>query len=914
MRALEAYIFAIQLKAIPQISFFMCICCRIVDPNDTFIGAVKITLNLHEINSILLNSRKLREYSSTVLTLLDRNKKTLFSTTPFKSNDFALMPTVKSSLQEKNNHNGYCVVLDHSDGHEKLIAYAESEGYKNFGGAGWCLIIQYNTSDIFQPIYNIKNILLLASLGIIFVSLIFGFLFSYFVVVRPVSSLRMATVELSNGNLNAAARITSNDELGEVAKLFNATVESIRGIGEAAQKVTDGDTSVELEEKTENDILAKNFNIMMRKIKEQKVIDSVRNWKAHGFEKYSDILRLERELVPLANHICHFFASYFKIQIAVIYILKDDKLHLTGSYAYSKNAELKKEIEIGEGFAGQAAKMQDIIVESNIPENYTKINSATGSSKPYHIVAMPFVYSNNVIGVIEIGAFSELKDEELGFFMEISERTAIAFRNILVEKRQQELLIETQRQADELQQHQKELKTSNDELLQKARILEAQKKVIEGKNITLKKSQNELWEKSRELQSSSKYKTEFLANMSHELRTPLNSMLILSKRFSMNKDKNLTAQQVKSAEIVYNSGRDLLNMINDILDLSKIEAGKMPVRAGKLYLSEFKGYLYDNFKPIADEKKLKFSTVIEENLDSFIFTDRQKLEQVIRNFLSNSLKFTKKGSVTVKIFAPKKLKNGVNATNYVAVSVFDTGIGIPKNKQKIIFDAFQQVDGSTARKFGGTGLGLSISLELAKLLGGYIDVSSSEGQGSSFTIYFLKNLKSSVVDKEDTKNKKKTQVAKTVPKAGNGNMVQNSKTVSVNHGEHLKVLKGKTVLIVDDDARSLFLLDQEFKELKMNTEKAVNGEMALKILRESKNVDIILMDIMMPVMDGYTAIKKIKSNAVTAKIPIIAVTAKAMSEDRENCLKAGADDYLMKPIEIEKLTGLMKIWIENRKY
>ncbi len=429
-----------------------------------------------------------------------------------------------------------------------------------------------------------------------------------------------------------------------------------------------------------------------------------------------------------------------------------------------------------------------------------------------------------------------------------------------------------------------DLKNQNDKLIE----------VNEKLNI----AQKNLEKKTEELEKASKYKSEFLANMSHELRSPMNSMLILAQYLSDNKDGNLNEDQVQSAQIINKSGNNLLSLINDILDLSKIEAGKMNVYIHKFELREIKDNMDSSFSHMAKEKGLNFYINIADKLPKNINTDQQKLEQIIKNFASNAIKFTAKGSVIFDINRPlpgTDLSNSrLSPEKSIAFSVRDTGIGIPQSKQREIFEAFQQADGSTTRDYGGTGLGLSISRELAKLLGGEIQLNSIEGKGSTFTIYIPEKMKMSdnIVNDRRSKGRPKKSLPKTT---------KYNKTLFQN----------KKVLITDDDMRNLFALSKVLNETGANVYKATNGEMALEILNEEHDIDILLTDIMMPGIDGYETMRRIRAQDCFKDLPIFAVTAKAMKEDQKKCISAGANEYISKPIDIDRLISLLDVWLNK---
>ena len=454
-------------------------------------------------------------------------------------------------------------------------------------------------------------------------------------------------------------------------------------------------------------------------------------------------------------------------------------------------------------------------------------------------------------------------------------------------------MISSSMRTEELLQ---ELKRSNAELEAQASELEEKAKLLEIKNHEVELASLSLEEKAEQLSLISKYKSEFLANMSHELRTPLNSLLILSKMLSDNKDHNLNGDQVKYASTIHSAGCDLLALINEILDLSKVEAGKMPMLPSNIELREVKDLLDQTFRPVAEHKGLGFSIELHHGTPRTMFTDANRLQQILKNLLSNALKFTAKGRVTLDI-AP--VEEGIAAlagfksasSPIIRFSVTDTGIGIPKEKQKLIFEAFQQADGTTSRKYGGTGLGLTISREIARLLGGVIQVESMPGKGSVFHLYIPQTF----VGSEATQGVSELEVVQPIP------------PLPIDAD-----FKDRRVLIVDDDMRNVYTMTSVLESYGMKVSFAENGRQAIVNLQEQE-IDLVLMDTMMPEMDGLEATTEIRKIARFKNLPIISLTAKAMKGDREKCLAAGASDYITKPVDTEQLLSLMHIWLAKRE-
>ncbi len=433
---------------------------------------------------------------------------------------------------------------------------------------------------------------------------------------------------------------------------------------------------------------------------------------------------------------------------------------------------------------------------------------------------------------------------------------------------------------------------------EQAQKLKMQTRDMKKQNMILSQAKTELDKKAEELMQASRYKSEFLANMSHELRTPLNSIILLSKFLRDGLD---SSEQSKKAEVIHNAGNDLLLLINDILDLSKIEAGLMELDISSCTSEQITAGIDDLFTPIAEDKGIEF--IIEDQIQSTINTDITKVSQILKNLLSNAFKFTRKGSITLLLSLDSKKRQ-------LEFSVIDTGIGIPEVSLKQIFEAFKQVDGSISREYGGTGLGLSISLRFAKLLDGELWVDSVEGQGSTFVL---------VVPYRDTmkthtgSNRSHSSPVETLSRQ----LVQTSAEQAVDDEEKLSKqynFKGKTLLLVDDDSRNIFALLALFQSVGAQTLHALNGQEALDLLVDSGEfIDLILMDIMMPEMDGYETIRKIRQDKKYDAIAIIAMTTKAMDEDRQKCFDAGANDYIAKPINERSLMQLSQLWIEKMK-
>jgi two-component system, chemotaxis family, sensor kinase CheA len=587
-----------------------------------------------------------------------------------------------------------------------------------------------------------------------------------------------------------------------------------------------------------------------------------------------------------------------------------------GAYAYNQQHEVGAEsFRLGEGIVGQCALENRMIWLNQVPDNYIKIISGLGEARPSNILIIPAEFEGEVLAVIELASFESFSHLEQMLLKEVMSNLGINIKSILRHMQVEKLLQESQTLTEELQSQSEELQLQQEELRTTNEQLEKQYESSEQKTIELEKIKSILEEKAHQLTLSSKYKSEFLANMSHELRTPLNSLLILAQMLGKNVDGNLTSEQVKYAETIFSSGNDLLHLINDILDIAKIEAGKIEVTFIDIKLSDVKEFVEAQFTPVARKKNIKLNVQLADNLPKSINTDKQQLQQILKNLLSNALKFTEYGAVSLTI---QKVEKGIfskeSAVNYsdieLAFSVKDTGIGIQKENQDIIFDAFKQADGTIGRKYGGTGLGLSISRELAHLLGGFIEVESIEGNGSTFTLYLpnYKNIKSTALS-----------ISKAEVAAG---FFEDSSSVPVTSVEfplkadkprkqshERKALLGKKILVVDDDMRNIFSLTTALESYQVEVMFAENGREGIEVLQKNSNIDLILMDIMMPEMDGFEAIQVIRQMPEFQDLPIIALTANAMKDDRKQCIEAGASDYISKPVNLRQLFSIMQVWL-----
>ncbi len=783
-----------------------------------------------------------------------------------------------------------------------------------------------------------------------------GLTIAYFTtqtIVTPVTVLRKDMQEIALGDVNQEIAIERKDEIGELAESLAEIQKSLKEKVTMAKQVADGKYDVQVSIQSEKDILSQSLNKMTASLYQFSKENDIGSWVKSGQNELNQCMRGDQDIQSLGKHVITHLATFLEAPIGAIYAVgvenNDQVLSLLSGYAFTKRKDLGHEIRIGEGLVGQAALEKEMISLTEVPENYIRINSSFGEAVPQNIVVVPLVFNDELLGVVELGRFREFSDVELDLLRSMSENIAIGLHTARSRTKTQELLLQTQQQTEELQSQQEELKASNEELEEqteelrvtseklkvqqeelqasneeleeKTEYLENQRKEINDKNSALEVAKSEIEKKAKDLEISSKYKSEFLANMSHELRTPLNSLLILARDLSENNAGNLEEKQVESAEIIYNSGQSLLNLINEILDLSKIEAGKMTLNIQEIHLSDIAQQMKNTFQHQADEKGLTLKIDIDKNVEDTVHTDPQKMEQILRNLISNAIKFTEKGEVHLHLIQPDDkvsfLNDSLKTSELFGFAVVDTGIGIPENKQKEIFEAFQQGDGSTSRKFGGTGLGLSISRELAKLLGGEIQLQSVPGNGSTFTFYANKRL--------DQVSNTQIEYRDTIKVEHNNNRIQNDITSqsTVIRNSHTVIPapsikddrdqlqeNDRLILIIEDDinfAKTLSRIchDKEFQYLH-----AGDGETGIH-LAEKYHPDAIVLDIKLPGMNGWAVLDTLKMNPKLRHIPVHMMS---VEEETMDAFERGAIGYLTKPVNKDDLdTAFQKIHAFHEK-
>ncbi|VAX34896.1 Signal transduction histidine kinase [hydrothermal vent metagenome] len=678
-------------------------------------------------------------------------------------------------------------------------------------------------------------------------------------------------------------------------------------------------------------------NLRDTTVAEQKAKEELEQalWMSQSRESLNKQMQGIGEKLLLARNIITSLVDLVKADIGGVYLCENEHtLRLIASHAFDSRTDNHNVFQLGEGLVGQAALEKKTILFTDISENPSMIDYGLGKTQPKYFLVVPFFYEDKTKGVIVLGSVQSMQGLQKQFIEEVGGDIGIALNTVQSRERIEKLLKETKDQSEELkiQQEelqatnedleeqtkslkeseeqlkiqQEELQATNEDLEEKTEHLEKQKNEIVLKNTEVEKSKKEIENKAKDLEEASRYKSEFLANMSHELRTPLNSLLILSKMLMDNEETNLTEDQVESASVIYSSGSDLLSLINEILDLSKVESGKMEIHLEDVRIDEIVSNIERNFRHVAQERGVHLEINVEEGLPSALRTDGQKLGQVLKNLLSNAFKFTEDGSVVVNIARPEVnvdfSQNGLDSKKAVAISVSDTGIGIPQEKHDLIFEAFKQVDGTTRRKYGGTGLGLSISKKFIGILGGEIILKSEHGDGTTITLYLPETLSvdKEVVDDVDVESKPKEEYFE----APVHSAIEQLNTLSDDRGA--VSAEDKTLLIVEDDPKFAKILFDMAHSKGFKGIIASDGETGVKLASEYIPKAIIL-DIMLPGIDGWVVMDRLKDDPKTRHIPVHFISALDHDPD---ALKKGGIGYLSKPVSKDDLDGAFEK-IEN---
>ena len=711
----------------------------------------------------------------------------------------------------------------------------------------------------------------------------------------------------------------------ELEKKNNEAENRLKAIEKVTEQISDGDYNIIQNKESIRNLgnVAEPLNKMARSLKNSFTSLEEKEWLSSSIGHLNERMMGEKSMEIFAADVLESIVQQTNSITGAVYIQKDEHLYLNGGYAISDH--VSKTLKSGEGISGQAFKGRKQIVVYDIPSDANTISYATGETKPKSIVAFPITRYNMPLGVIELGSTQNYTDLELEFLENVKENIGLAFYSVQNRIRLQELLEETQAQSEELQtQHseleninaeleaqsqkllasEEELRVQQEELMQSNQELEERSTLLEEKNALIEQHNFDIQQKSRELEQSTKYKSEFLANMSHELRTPLNSILLLSRL--MTESEDLDKQYVEYAEVMNNSGQGLLTLIDEILDLSKIEAGKMTLDIHEISVNEVLNDMRQMFKPVAEQKKLDLNISIEKHTVSNIITDKLRVEQILKNLLSNALKFTSKGNVTLNVSSDVENKK-------ISFSVKDTGIGIAKDKLNMVFEAFQQADGSTQRKYGGTGLGLSISRELARLLGGKIELKSTEGEGSEFTLVIPVNAEE--ITKENPATVETPQLPEipeikpshTAPPSEEPQRFISENIPQPVEDDRNNINEGdKVILIIEDDTDFAKILLQYTRNKNYKGIVAVRGDSGIEMAQHYQP-HAILLDIQLPVMDGWQVMEALKSNPTTKPIPVHIMSSMKMKQ--ESLLK-GAVDFINKPFALEKMQEIF-LKLEN---
>ncbi|MGW2692768.1 HAMP domain-containing protein [Streptomyces sp. NPDC001296] len=802
---------------------------------------------------------------------------------------------------------------------------------------------------------------------------------------------RVAREVGTEGQLGGQARVrdvdgTWRDLTESVNEMAGNLTRQVRAIARVATAVTRGDLNLKIDVDASGEIqeLQDYINKMIANLRDTTIANKEQDWLKGNLARISALMQGRRDLEDVASLIMSELTPVVSAQHGAFFLAvqlvdgqdrgadADDQyeLRMHGSYGYSMGS-MPTSFRPGEALIGTAAKEKRTILVENAPSGYLKISSGLGDAPPAQVIVLPVLFEGKVLGVIELASFTPFTQIQRDFLNQIAEMIATSVNTISVNtktelllKQSQGLTEELRLRSEELEQRQKALQASNAELEEKAELLAQQNRDIEVKNTEIEEARQVLEERAEQLAVSMRYKSEFLANMSHELRTPLNSLLILAKLLADNAEGNLSPKQVEFAETIHGAGSDLLQLINDILDLSKVEAGKMDVSPTRIALVQLVDYVEATFRPLTAEKGLDFSVRVSPELPATLHTDEQRLLQVLRNLLSNAVKFTDTGAVELVIRpaggdVPMAIREQLLEAGslrepdaeLIAFSVADTGIGIAASKMRVIFEAFKQADGTTSRKYGGTGLGLSISREIARLLGGEIHAQSEPGRGSTFTLYLplhpselppqgysqlapameadellASEAELSAPDIETPAEVKSYQETQNGPAAlfrrrrravsagvqrgvGGGQEQWAGESHEGPRSRQGVRFDSEKVLIVDDDIRNVFALTSVLEQHGLSVLYAENGREGIEVLEQHDDVAVVLMDIMMPEMDGYATTTAIRRMPQFAGLPIIALTAKAMKGDREKAIESGASDYVTKPVDPDHLLSVMEQWM-----
>ena len=778
----------------------------------------------------------------------------------------------------------------HSAGKNHIRTYTSFTGERvlgiflpvNVSGTPMAMVSEVSQEKAFASVLEFRNRMIYLVTAMILLVMFIAMLVSR-KLVMPIRTINRWVNKVASGVYVEGAALSGHNEIGELSRSFSKMTNQLRTINEENER---------------------------------------RSWLQNGIEGLNNSIRGDKGMADLCREIITYLARYLDMQTGAMYVLNaDNELQLMGTYAWRQRKQSTNKFAIGEGLVGQAALEKQPIELTNVPDGYLDIESGLGGTKPSHVIIVPLIYEDNIQGVIEFAYLHSVTEQQRQFLDYSLESVSIAIYSAQNRTRVTMLLDKTTRQTETMKEQQEELKTVNDELEKRARILEdseeelkaqsdelqksnaeleeksqqlfVQKEEIEQKNRDIEISSKKVEEKAKELGQASKYKSEFLANMSHELRTPLNSLLLLAQMLAENDEGNLTDDQIESAQVIYSGGQELLGLINDILDLSKVEAGKMTVNLEDINLDDVCMSVRTMFYPLAESRNLEFKVGLEAGTTQFILSDSQKVLQILKNFLSNAFKFTQEGGVTVRLFS--EIRQGqYGESSFIGFSVKDTGIGIPKDKQQSIFESFQQADGSTSRKYGGTGLGLAISREMSNLLGGFIEVSSEEGEGTTFTLYLPDNAVCSLNGERVIADSFSSAVS-------SGHTEGTRKTVRSEREDEpdvqisAKRMPTRSMLLIEDDVNFTSILEQVAQKHKFEFSHAGTGKEGLELAKQQPAA--IILDLGLPDMDGEEVLQALKRSKHTKDIPVHIISGR----DPEKSASDSSVGYLVKPVTMGDL-------------
>jgi signal transduction histidine kinase/HAMP domain-containing protein/ActR/RegA family two-component response regulator len=710
------------------------------------------------------------------------------------------------------------------------------------------------------------------------------------------------------------------DLTDNVNQLAANLTNQVRAIADVATAVTEGDLTrqVGVEASGEVAVLKDKLNEMIRNLRETTRQNTEQDWLKTNLERFTRMLQGQRDLATVSNMVLSELAPLVSAQHGVFYTLAsltdggEPVLQYQAGYGYKERKHLAKHFAIGEGLVGQCAKEKERILLTDVPGDYVVINSGLGESPPLNIIVLPILFEGAVRAVVELASLSRFSPTHQAFLDQLTESIGLVLNTIEANTLTENLLKQSQSQAQELQSRQQQLHSSNDDLGRQAERLAEKNIEVERKNEEVELAKRMVEEKAEQLAISSRYKSEFFSNMSHELRTPLNSLLILASELEGNPEKNLTEAQVQYASVIHSSGIDLLRLLNDILDLAKVESGTVTLDISELTLTTLTDALELEYGEVANQQGLAFALELAPDLPPTITTDAGRLRQVLKNLLSNAFKFTERGEVSVRVSAADSGWSSGNdalerAEAVIAFSVADSGIGITAEMQRSIFEAFAQGDGTAARQYAGTGLGLSICRELARLLGGEIALTSTPDQGSTFTVYLPSDRAGAVGVAPRRPMRTRSPAAQSAQLQMN--RAPAMLAAAARSPADSADLMGAKILVVDDDFRNIFALTALLERNGAVVVSAENGHDGVELFSQTPDVDIVLMDTMMPVMDGYETTRAIRRLPERGDVPIIAVTAKVGEGERQLCLDAGATDYISKPVDTAGLLRVLGQWV-----